>query len=155
MHATRNQEQEVSHARSRFDREHGLTGALLLFGALLCALTSSWVPQPLASVSCESPHEVVASDGWTTHVECAPIDARLSPIRGPARLLFGQTLDLNRADIAALEVLPHIGPSRAAAIVVARGQQRFASVDDLARVPGIGPRTIEALDGWASVEVAP
>jgi competence protein ComEA len=69
--------------------------------------------------------------------------------------LFGQTLDLNVADVAALEVLPRIGPRRAAAIVATRKQERFASIDDLARVPGIGPRIIAGFAGWASVEGKP
>ena len=37
-------------------------------------------------------------------------------LRGPARLLFGLAVDPNRADLATLEALPGIGPSRAAAL---------------------------------------
>jgi competence protein ComEA len=69
--------------------------------------------------------------------------------------LFGLTLDLNRADAKALEVLPRIGPSRAAAIVRAREEAEFASVAELARVSGIGPKTIAALSGWVDVGGAP
>jgi len=62
-------------------------------------------------------------------------------VKGPARLLFGLALDPNRADAAALEALPGIGPARAAAIVAARCERPFAGAWDLERVPGIGPRT--------------
>lgn len=54
----------------------------------------------------------------------------------------GEPLDVNRATPAELELLPRIGPAMAQRIVEARP---FASVDDLTRVRGIGPRTLETL----------
>lgn len=54
----------------------------------------------------------------------------------------GEPLDVNRAAPAELELLPRIGPAMAQRIVEARP---FASVDDLTRVRGIGPRTLETL----------
>jgi competence protein ComEA len=45
-------------------------------------------------------------------------------------------VDVNTADVATLETLPGVGAQTARAIVAARP---FASVDDLERVPGIGP----------------
>lgn len=55
-------------------------------------------------------------------------------------------VSINRADVAALDELPGIGPVTAARIVSEREQSGpFASVDDLDRVPGVGPGTIEAL----------
>ena len=77
------------------------------------------------------------------------------PVSGPGRLLFGATLDLNRATAATLEVLPGIGPIRAAAIVAARCERSFASVRDLRRVPGIGPRTLDRVRSSLSVSGAP
>lgn len=65
-------------------------------------------------------------------------------------LLCGRPVDLNRADPTILEQLPGIGPGRARAIAAARP---FARVEDLGRVPGIGPRTLERLRG--RVEVRP
>lgn len=55
-------------------------------------------------------------------------------------------IDLNTADEAALDSLPGVGPSTAAAIVERRRQVgRFVTVDDLLDVPGIGPAKVEAL----------
>ncbi len=45
-------------------------------------------------------------------------------------------VDVNTADQATLETLPGIGPATARAIIAARP---FAKVDDLEKVPGIGP----------------
>lgn len=53
-------------------------------------------------------------------------------------------IDLNAADEAQLDLLPAIGPSLARRIVVNRARfGSFDTIDDLQRVPGIGPRTIE------------
>jgi competence protein ComEA len=55
-------------------------------------------------------------------------------------------IDLNSADASLLESLPGIGPATAAAIVDDRAKNgRFSTVDDLDRVSGIGPATIERL----------
>ena len=88
---------------------------------------------------------------WTLAVTC-PGGA---PLRGPARLLFGLRLDLNRAEPRALEVLPGIGPKRAEAIAYARARRPFVRVEDLDRVPGIGPRTLSGLLPWVGVVPLP
>lgn len=54
----------------------------------------------------------------------------------------GSLININTATAAALESLPGIGPSKAAAIIANRP---FSNVDDLERVPGIGARTMEQL----------
>ena len=55
-------------------------------------------------------------------------------------------LDINRADAAALDELPGIGPATAAAIVSHRDDNGpFTSVTSLQEVPGIGPAKLEAL----------
>jgi competence protein ComEA len=54
-------------------------------------------------------------------------------------------IDVNRAGEAELQRLPRVGPVLAAAIVAARTESRFATVDDLRRVRGIGPKTLDAL----------
>lgn len=54
----------------------------------------------------------------------------------------GGKININTASIDQLTSLPGIGPAKAAAIVEGRP---YASVDDLDRVSGIGPKTIEQL----------
>jgi competence protein ComEA len=51
-------------------------------------------------------------------------------------------VDVNAASVRLLQTLPGVGPVTAARIVAARP---FHSVDDLARVPGIGPVRLDAL----------
>jgi len=65
--------------------------------------------------------------------------------RAPARV------DLNRADLEALQTLPGVGPALARRIVDARQERMFTSVDDLGRVKGIGPATIERFRSRATV----
>lgn len=55
-------------------------------------------------------------------------------------------VDLNSANVAALDTLPGVGPSTAAKIVADReANGPFTSVDDLQRVAGIGPKRIEEI----------
>ncbi len=67
--------------------------------------------------------------------------ARRDPLAGLPR-----RIPLNNATAAQLATLPGIGPAKARAIVEARVRSGpFRRVDDLQRVPGIGPRTVERL----------
>lgn len=73
----------------------------------------------------------------------------------PFRRVFGprvsaadRRVNLNTATAGELRQLPGIGPALAAAIVAARP---FAAVDDLLRVPRIGPRRLAALREWCVV----
>lgn len=61
-------------------------------------------------------------------------------------------IDINSADAAALDALPGVGPSTAAKIIAEReANGPFSSVEDLARVSGIGPKKLEQLAGLACV----
>ncbi len=69
-----------------------------------------------------------------------------------AALLFttpafaAEPLDINQASVAELETLKGIGPVYAERIVEYRSEQgRFASVDQLAEVQGIGDKTVAAI----------
>ncbi len=56
------------------------------------------------------------------------------------------TVDVNQADATQLEALNGVGPAIAAKIVAWRTQNGpFRSVEDLAQVPGIGPKKLEAM----------
>lgn len=82
----------------------------------------------------------------TRDVRAAPSDfakvvaPRLSA--GARALRDGGRIDVNTASEGDLQLLPRIGPALASRIVEARP---FGAVDDLVRVRGIGPRTLERL----------
>ena len=66
----------------------------------------------------------------------------------------GTLVNLNRASTMELETLPGIGPATAAEIVNDRSVNGpFSSVDDLVRVSGVGPATLEKLRDVVSVKV--
>jgi competence ComEA-like helix-hairpin-helix protein len=70
---------------------------------------------------------------------------------GPKPASEEAPVDVNRADEAALETLPGIGPALARRIVEARRERAFRSVEDLTRVRGIGPATVARLGGRVTV----
>ena len=64
-----------------------------------------------------------------------------------APLAHAARIDVNTAGVAELERLPGVGRTLARRIVAARrAGGRFGRAADLARVRGIGPRTVEALE---------
>jgi competence protein ComEA len=74
------------------------------------------------------------------------------PGGGPAGSAPVTPIDLNQADLAALDTLPGIGPVLAQRIVDWREQNGpFASVDQLLEVSGIGPSVLADLDGKVRV----
>ncbi len=81
-------------------------------------------------------------------------DVRSSDTPVRERGLPGLRIDVNSAEEAQLDLLPGIGPRLAARIVLERSSEGlFASVDDLARVSGIGPRLIERLRPYAVADI--
>jgi competence protein ComEA len=108
--------------------------ALLVAGLVCTAGAPERVPH---AADCAGP-AVAGRRGALVAIACrAPGPA----LAGAPRLLFGLPLDLNRADAAALEALPGIGPGRADAIVRARAAAPFCRVGELDRVPGLGAAT--------------
>ncbi len=68
-------------------------------------------------------------------------------------LVVGLPIDVNRASAAALQAVPGLGETRSAAIVAEReANGAFDSVDDLTRVHGIGPATVEKLRPFVTAE---
>ena len=79
---------------------------------------------------------------------------RFSGRVGPPRGARGakSKVSLNTASAGVLEQLPGVGPARARAIIEDRRRNgRYQVIEDLARIPGIGPATIERLRSVATV----
>lgn len=73
--------------------------------------------------------------------------------RWDAALAAARQVDVNTADTAELERLPGVGPLLASRVVDYRtAHGRFRSADELMQVPGIGPKTYEALRDFVTVE---
>jgi hypothetical protein len=125
--------------------ERRAAAALLLAGAVALA---AFAPRRAPDPACAEPR---AEAGARVRCGGAPGTAPA----GSLGLLFGLPLDPNTAAPAALEVLPGIGPARAAAIAAERCRAPFASLAELERVPGIGPRTRERLAPFLHVAAAP
>jgi len=63
-----------------------------------------------------------------------------------------QTIDINTATATELETLKGIGPAKAKAIVEYRtAHGAFQSVDDLTKVPGVGPKILNDIKDKVSV----
>jgi len=92
------------------------------------------------------------SDGERVYVprrdEPVPAASTLSPELGGFPSGLGRPLDLNTATQQQLDELPGVGPATAAAILAERKSRgRFASVDDLLDVRGIGTAKLEEIRG--------
>ena len=92
------------------------------------------------------------SSGWTLELSETG-QVRLLP--SADLLVFGLPLPLNEVDAEALQALPGIGPARSARILAYRAQNGpFPNLDALTRVSGIGPKTLESLRPFLTVESA-
>lgn len=110
-----------------------------------------WALVPLAVTLCELPHPPGACTPPRTPAAERACSRGPEAVGGAARLLFGGRLDANRATAPALQLLPGIGPKRAAAIVAARAESPFWRLESLTRIHGIGPATVDRLRPWLRV----
>lgn len=84
----------------------------------------------------------VLSDGEQLYV---PVVGEL-PALDAGGAVVGGKVNLNTADLSALETLPRVGPALAERIIAWREQNgRFDAVNDLLNVTGIGEKTFEGL----------
>lgn len=68
------------------------------------------------------------------------------------KLAPGQTININTASAAELQLLPRIGPTLSQRIIAEREVEPFVRVDDLQRVHGIGAKTVENLRPLITVD---
>lgn len=77
-------------------------------------------------------------------------------VRQPSVIELDEKINPNEAQIASLVRLPGIGISRAEAIVAYRNnfsnKSAFRRSDDLQKVKGIGPKTIQNIGQWLKFE---
>lgn len=64
---------------------------------------------------------------------------------------LASAININTADQQTLETLPNIGPTKAQAIMTYRQTHKFASVDELTNVKGIGEKTLAKLKEQVTV----
>lgn len=83
-------------------------------------------------------------------------DAQVRVVPLPNPLLLGLPADPNTASTEALELLPGVGPSLAAAIVADReARGPYQRLEDLDRVRGIGPARLAQISPLLRVGAAP
>ncbi|HEX2836625.1 MAG TPA: helix-hairpin-helix domain-containing protein [Phycisphaerales bacterium] len=70
-----------------------------------------------------------------------PTAPRAAPLVEPRKI------NVNTAPKAELELLPGVGPALADRIIEARAKKKFATLDDLDQVRGIGPKLLEKMKG--------
>jgi len=74
---------------------------------------------------------------------------------GKKEIPLGEPINVNQATAAELQRLPGIGLKRAQQIVDERQKRPFTSIEQLRRVPGIGPKTMDKLRPYVTVDSDP
>jgi competence protein ComEA len=91
----------------------------------------------------------VLTDGEQLHIPTEDeqtVGGQVPAAGAPQPGAANSVVNINTADVSALDTLPGVGPSTAQKIVADRETNGpFASVDDLGRVSGIGPKRLEQL----------
>ncbi|MBI4223818.1 MAG: helix-hairpin-helix domain-containing protein [Deltaproteobacteria bacterium] len=88
------------------------------------------------------------SDKTARDILSAPL---LGPLTPHEKILLGYKLDINRLSQKDLEVLPGIGPATAGKIAAFRRDHGpFRNLEEMDKVRGIGPKTIQTLKPYLS-----
>lgn len=96
----------------------------------------------------DAPRLAAGSDVALDSAGLEPAPPASAPRRAP--------VDLNRAGVGELDGLPGIGPVLAGRIVLQRRRfGPFRGVDELLAVRGVGPRLLERIRPWTTVQPQP
>ncbi|HYE63358.1 MAG TPA: helix-hairpin-helix domain-containing protein [Phycisphaerales bacterium] len=113
------------------------------------------VEQPKSEAAPQVP-EAPASAPEAERVEPATVAPLVSEPEPPAPVpaaSVGRKININTATQAELELLPRVGPATAKAIISYRSLHGpFRTVQDLDKVKGIGPKTLEKLAPLVTVD---
>jgi competence protein ComEA len=128
-----------------------LAALLLCLAALLPAGARLLGSRPWPRAPCPPEGRGARPRHW---IGCAADGGTPRDLDGRERLAMGLPLDPNRAAAAELALVPGLSERLAAALVADRAARGpFASVDDVARVKGIGPIRLARARPW--LEIAP
>jgi DNA uptake protein ComE-like DNA-binding protein len=115
--------------------------AVLVDGALRCGARAPRTWRELCDVELGQPPPA-SGDAIDSSRACAGDRAGVARMDADSLARLHIAVDINRADADELASLPGIGPVIAARVIAGRP---YRSVDELERVRGIGPRTVEKL----------
>jgi len=123
------------------------TPALLLSLVLPFVACKKKEETPQAAVGSGSPGAAERAPEPTTAPAPAPAPAPTEATPAEALKSPPPPLDLNTATEKDIEALPEVGPVKAKSIIASRNARggRFESIDDLAKIDGIGPKTVDAI----------
>ena len=112
--------------------------------------------RPWVCVESEMPAAEVLPPGAELSVaavprRAAPPSPRKSGKTKKEEGLHGIVININEASAGELQRLPRIGPTLSERILEERGKGRFRSVEELRRVKGIGPKTLDNLRPFITV----
>jgi DNA uptake protein ComE-like DNA-binding protein len=147
--------------RVREQAELGVKGELALLVVAARRLGERLPVETLGEVLLEVDEQVLA-DGARTRLQdrmlevfadaaglrLAPAEAAEAPGEATDGSGDGATIDINTADLEALEAIPHVGRERARSIVERRPWERL---DQLTAIDGIGPKRLEAIRASGAV----
>jgi competence protein ComEA len=94
---------------------------------------------------------VVADPGESMSAETMTKPTRTA-VTGKKASGLTTLININRADQAELQKLPGIGPKLSQRILDERARSPFKSIDELRRVSGIGPKTLDKLRPHVTVD---
>lgn len=87
-----------------------------------------------------------------SELDAPPASATAGPkSAGKKDKQLSEPIDINHASLAQLQKLPGIGPKLSQRIVDERDKRPFKTVDELRRVYGIGPKTMEKVRPYVTV----